>query len=298
MQTGGRAAEIPQKDRQPTPLPSGQGRRTLVRDLPEQGDTDVAASELADLRRQVAELREAVRARDDFIAIAAHELRNPMTPIMAVAELALKAARDAEGSCPPRITTLLERMQLFAQDFIQRSVRLLDVGRIESGNLRLLPSTTDVSCLVRSVAHRYDLIGARSHSPVELDVEDGITGVLDQLAVEQVIENLLSNALKFGRGEPVTLRLRSGGQSARLDVQDRGIGMSPEQQAHLFARFEQIVAQHRGGGFGVGLWLSNRLVTAMQGRIDVSSCVGKGSTFTVILPLSPVKPIGAIHGAA
>ena len=269
-----------------------------MRDLPEQLGNDVAASDLAGLRQQVAELRQAVRARDDFIAIAAHELRNPMTPIMAVAEMALKAARDAEGSCPPRITTLLERMQLFAQDFIQRSIRLLDVSRIESGNLRLLPSMTNLSCLVRSVAHRYDLIAARGHSPVELDVEDGITGFLDQLAVEQVIENLLSNALKFGGDEPVTLRLRSDEQSARLDVQDRGIGMSLDQQARLFVRFEQVVAQHRGGGFGVGLWLANRLVTAMQGRIDVSSGVGKGSTFTVTLPLSPPDSDRTVHGAA
>ena len=235
---------------------------------------------------------------DDFIAIAAHELRNPMTPIMAVAELALKAAREAEGICPPRITTLLERMQLFAQDFIQRSTRLLDVSRIESGNLRLLPSTIDLSSLVRSVAARYDFIAARSHSPIELDVDKGIIGVLDQLAVEQVIENLLSNALKFGTGEPVTLRLRSDGGSARLDVQDRGVGMSPDQQARLFVRFEQVVAQHRGGGFGVGLWLANRLIMGMEGRIDVSSDVGSGSTFTVTLPLASSDPNRTTHGAA
>ena len=258
-----------------------------MRDFLEQADVDVAALELAELRQQVAELRQAVRARDDFIAIAAHELRNPMMPIMAVAELALKAAREAEGSCPPRITTLLERMQLFAQDFIRRSIRLLDVSRIESGNLRLLPSTIDLSSLVRSVAERYEVIAARSHSPVELDVEEGIVGVLDRLAVEQVIENLLSNALKFGTGEPVTLRLRSDRRSARLDVQDRGIGMSPDQQARLFVRFEQVVAQHRGSGFGVGLWLANRLIMGMEGCIDVSSDVGKGSTFTVTLPLAP-----------
>ena len=291
-------AEILRGRQQPTQSPARPGERTRLRDLPEQADIDVAASELADLRRQVAELREAVRARDDFIAIAAHELRNPITPIMAVAELALKAARDAEGSCPPRITTLLERMQLFAQDFLQRSIRLLDVSRIESGNLRLLPSAIDLSSLVRSVAQKYDVLADRSDSPLELDVEEGINGVLDRLAVEQVIENLLSNALKFGIGEPVTLRLRSDGRSARLDVQDRGIGMSPDQQARLFVRFEQVVAQRRGSGYGVGLWLANRLTMAMEGRIDVASCVGEGSTLTVTLPLAPSISDRTTHGAA
>jgi two-component system, OmpR family, sensor kinase len=269
-----------------------------VRDLPEQAGSDVAASELADLRRQVTELRRAVRARDDFIAIAAHELRNPMTPIVAVADLALAAARNAEDTCPPRVTSLLERMQLLAQDFIQRSTRLLDVSRIEAGNLRLEPSPTDLSALVLAVARKYDVTAARVRSPVELDIQDGVAGLLDQLAVEQVTENLLSNALKFGAGAPVMLRLRSDGRSACLDVGDRGIGMSPDQQARLFGRFEQVVSQHRGSGFGVGLWLANHLVTAMDGRIGVSSSPGKGSTFTVTLPLAPPAPDGTAHDAA
>src|SRR6195952_185889 len=147
---------------------------SLMRDRPEQVGADTAAAELAELRQQVAQLRDAVRARDDFIAIAAHELRNPMTPIMGVAELALKAARDAESTCPPRVTTLLERMQLLAQDFIQRSTRLLDVSRIEAGNLQLRPSATDLSALVLSVAQKYDVIAARSRSSIELVIEDGI----------------------------------------------------------------------------------------------------------------------------
>lgn len=269
-----------------------------MRDLPEQGGIDVAASELADLRQQVAELRQAVRARDDFIAIAAHELRNPMMPILAIAELALKTARNAEDKCPARITTLLERMESSAQDFVRRSVQLLDVSRIESGNLRLLPSLIDVSWLVRSVAEKYGAIAARGRTQLVLDVEDGISGVLDLLSVEQIIENLLCNALKFGIGEPVTLRLCLDGEAARLDVQDQGIGMSPDQQARLFSRFEQIVAQHRGGGFGVGLWLAHRLVTAMEGRIDILSCVGQGSTFRVTLPLAPLARDRTTDGSA
>jgi two-component system, OmpR family, sensor kinase len=271
---------------------------SLMRDQPEQVRVDIVATELADLRQQVVQLRDAVRARDDFIAIAAHELRNPMTPIMAVAELALKAARDAESACPPRITTLLERMQLLAQDFIQRSTRLLDVSRIEAGNLQLRPSETDLSALVLSVTQKYGATAAHRRSPVKLDIKGGVTGILDRLAVEQVVENLLSNAFKFGAGEPVTVRLRSDGQSAQLDVQDQGLGMSPDQQARIFGRFEQVIAQHRGSGFGVGLWLANCLVAAMDGQITVSSHIGEGSTFTVILPLAPPGPDGTPHDAA
>jgi two-component system OmpR family sensor kinase len=268
-----------------------------VRDLLDQVEPDLAAAELADLRQQVTQLRDAVRARDDFIAIAAHELRNPMTPLMMVAELALKAARDAESACPPRVTTLLERMQLLAQDFIQRSTRLLDVSRIEAGNLQLRPSETDLSALVHSVTQKYDIAATHRRSSVEFDIKSGITGILDRLAVEQVVENLLSNAFKFGAGKPVTVRLRSDGRSAQLDVQDRGIGMSPDQQGRIFGRFEQVIAHHRGTGFGVGLWLANRLVAAMDGQIAVSSHMGEGSTFTVTLPLAPPEPDRTTHDA-
>lgn len=242
------------------------------------------------MRQQVEELRQAVRARDDFIAIAAHELRNPMTPIAGLAELALAAARKAEGTCPPLVTTLLDRMQLAVQEFVKRATRLLDVSRIEAGNLRLELSVIDLSVLVLAVVQRYDIAAKRGNSPLELDIEQGVAGLWDRLAVEQVVENLLSNALKFGAAKPVTVRLRSDGRSACLEVQDRGVGMLPDQQARIFGRFEQVVTQHRGSGFGVGLWIANRLVTAMDGRIAVSSRVGEGSTFTITLPLTPSEP--------
>jgi len=274
------------------------GGHAPLRDLPEKDASDAAASELADLRRQVEELRQAVRARDDFIAIAAHELRNPMAPILGVAELALTTARKAKGTCPPRIVVLLERMQRLVQEYVGRAERLLHVSRIGAGNLRLEPSSLDLSALVLSVAQRYEVVAARGRSRLDLDVQAGVIAVIDQLAVEEIIENLLSNALKFGIGSPVTLRLRSNGQSAQLDVQDHGIGVSADQQARLFGRFEQVVAQHGGVGFGIGLWVADRLVTAMGGRIAVSSRLGEGSTFTVAFPLAPPEPDRMTHEPA
>jgi two-component system OmpR family sensor kinase len=242
---------------------------------------------LAELRRQVEELRQAVRARDDFTAIAAHELRNPMTPIMGVAELALLAAQKAEGNCPPRVLALLERLQHLVQDYMKRATRLLDISRIEAGNLHLQASTADLSGLVHSVAERYEAEAAHQHCSLERDIEDGITAECDPLAMEQVIENLLSNALKFGAGKPVSLRLRADESSAWVEVQDRGIGMSADQQARIFGRFEQVVANHSGGGFGLGLWIANSLITAMDGRLKVASRPGEGSTFQAGLRLSP-----------
>lgn len=268
-------------------------------ELREQTVSDDVSSELAALRQQVEELRQAVRARDDFIAIAAHELRNPMTPLLGVADLALASARAAEDTCPPRVTILLERMQLIVQDYVQRATRLLDVSRIQAGNLRLEPSATDLSALVLSVSQRYEVTAIRGRSPLDLDIADAVCGVWDRLAVEQIAENLLSNALKFGVGQPVTLRLRSDERSARLEVQDRGVGMTSDQQARIFGRFEQVVSQHRdAGGFGIGLWVANQLAGAMGGCVTVSSRLGEGSTFTVTLPLTPADRDRTTHDAA
>jgi two-component system OmpR family sensor kinase len=256
-------------------------------------------SELAELRQLIETLRGSVRARDDFIAIAAHELRNPMTPIVGVAELALIAARK-EGKCPPRVIILLERLQRLVQDYVRRATKLLDVTRLESGNLKLEPAATatDVSQLVLSIVHRYEAEAAHQHCALEHDIEADISGRFDPLAVEQVIDNLVSNAVKFGAGKPVTIRLRSDGRAACLAVQDRGIGMSIDQQARIFGRFEQIVARHDGSGFGLGLWIASRLVAAMDGRITVSSRPSEGSIFTVILPLVPPGQESDAHDRA
>jgi two-component system, OmpR family, sensor kinase len=241
-------------------------------------------AELAKLHRQVEELRQAVRARDNFIVIAAHELRNPMTPIIGLTELALKVAREAEGNCPPRVTALLERLENVVADYMKMATRLLDVSRLDAGNFRLHPTTTDLSTLVRSVAQRYEVAAAHQGCSLEYDIENEICGIWDPIAIEQIVENLLSNALKFGAGKPVRLRLRAETGSVRLEVRDRGIGMSPEHQARIFERFEQIIGDHRGSGFGIGLWVVNRLASAMEGHIAVSSRLDRGSTFTVMLP--------------
>lgn len=248
------------------------------------------ALEIARLRQLVDEQRLAIRARDDFIAIAAHELRNPMTPILGVAQLAYTAALQGGSTCPPRIKVLLEQMQIAVEEFIKRATKLLDVSRIESGNLRLEPSETDLSAVTSSVGQRYTVAAARAQSPLELDIESGIVSFVDTLAFEQVVDNLMSNALKFGIGKAVTLRLRSEGRFVKLDVQDRGVGMEPQQQSRIFGRFEQVVIQHSGSGFGIGLWVASRLVMAMNGRISVSSQLGQGSTFTVTLPLETSDP--------
>jgi signal transduction histidine kinase len=247
---------------------------------------DDQAPELARLRDRVAALEEAVRARDDFIAIAAHELRNPMQAILGTAELALDTAHKAAG-CPPRLIRLLSRMHDLVENYIVRATRLLEITRIKANNLQLDPSRIDLSDLVRKSCGSYRPLARRSGTTLELLIDNGIVGELDRLAVEQILDNLLSNAIKFGAGKPVTVRLQANGREVYLKVRDQGIGMSSEQQQRIFGRFEQVVTEHRGGGFGVGLWVTARLISAMGGRMSVVSKPGEGSSFIMTLPLGP-----------
>jgi len=240
----------------------------------------------ASLSREVEELKIAVQARDDLIAIAAHELRNPMTPILGVAELALTAARNADATVPPRVIMLLERMELLIHDYVRRATRLLDVTRMCSDNFRVEPADIDLSVIVRTIISRYEVVAGHCGSVIEIDVADDLRCFCDGLAAEQVVENLLSNALKFGAGRPVSIRLYAETGSAVIEVRDNGVGMRPDQRERLFGRFEQVLSEYRAGGFGIGLWVSKRLVEAMTGSIDVASTVGQGSSFVVRLPLT------------
>ncbi|MBL6080068.1 HAMP domain-containing histidine kinase [Belnapia sp. T18] len=246
-----------------------------------------------DKDRLIAELREAVRVRDEFVAIAAHELRNPMTPILMQVSSLLAAARAPDRCRPELLVPRMEILQIAVREFVRRSTALLDVSRIAAGNVRIEPVEVDLTGVVSGVVDRAVIAARMARSTLEADLQPGVLANLDRLAMEQVAENLLSNAIKFGAGKPVNVVLRSDGHVARLAVQDRGIGISEEDRARIFARFERAVARRDHGGFGIGLWLANQLVTAMDGTIAVESVPGEGTIFTVTMPLG----VAAQHGA-
>jgi two-component system, OmpR family, sensor kinase len=238
--------------------------------------------------RLAAELVEAVRARDEFIAIAAHELRNPMTPILGYAEYLLAVGRRPESECPEAIIAALERLAGLIGEYIKRATTLLDVSRITAGKLRAELSLVYLSEVMRQAVERHRPEAERSGCRLWSSIEDNVSGLLDQLAVEQIADNLLSNAIKYGAGEPIEVSLFHRGAKAKLTVRDHGIGISEADQARIFDAFERAVIRREHGGFGIGLWVVRRLVDTMQGEIHVTSRPAKGSTFTVILPLSPM----------
>jgi two-component system OmpR family sensor kinase len=246
----------------------------------------------ADKDRLIEELREAVRARDEFVAIAAHELRNPMTPILMQVGMLLAAARNPSRCRPEIMLPRVEVLEQAVQEFVRRATTLLDMSRIAAGNLRIDRSEVDLSSVVRGVAERAAVAARMARCRLKVDLANGVVGMWDRLAVQQVAENLLSNAIKFGAGKPVDIGLRADGRVAELTVRDRGIGISEDDRARIFQRFERAVTRREHGGFGIGLWLANQMVEAMGGRIEVESRLGEGTSFVVRLPLESVGEIG------
>jgi two-component system, OmpR family, sensor kinase len=236
-------------------------------------------------------LKEAVRARDEFIAIAAHELRNPMTPILLQVERLLDLAR--RGSPPEPFADLVQQLDLLRrliQSYLKRAGTLLDISRITSGKLHLDLVPVNLSRVIDEVLDELSPTARLAGCKIATGVAADVIGLWDQLAIEEIVENLVSNAIKYGAGQPIDVTLARDEAAAWLVVRDRGIGISEEDQARLFGRFERAVAQRRQGGFGIGLWLVRQLVHAMGGEILIKSRSGEGSTFRVTLPLKPGAP--------
>ena len=239
----------------------------------------------AALAARVADLEAELRARDDFLLIAAHELRNPMTPISARLELLLARARQMSGGVPAGLLHGLELLEGLVNAYLRRATSLLEVARVSSGKLNLQTAEVDLSALIRQVTENMLPLAESAGCQVRITVEDGVSALCDPMAVEQILENLLSNAIRFGPGRPVEVSLASDGGVARLSVRDEGVGISDCDQALIFERFARSRRANPNGGFGVGLWVTRQLVRAMRGEISVASRRGAGSAFSVRLPL-------------
>jgi two-component system OmpR family sensor kinase len=241
------------------------------------------AAEIEDLKRQIAELQIAVAARDDFLAIAAHELRNPMTPILGQVER-LNRMIAGGASDPVQTRTTVRLIGQLVRQFIKRATLLLDVSRMSSGKLSLHIETFDADQLIKRVVKALQPAAEHAGSSLAYEQDMPVIVSLDALAVEQILDNILLNALRYGRRRPVHITLGQGDTLIWIVVRDQGIGISQADQARIFHRFEQAVSMATHGGFGVGLWVVGQLVQAMGGRVKIDSAVNEGTSFTVTLP--------------
>jgi PAS domain S-box-containing protein len=250
--------------------------------------------DINDRKRTEAELVKAVRDRDDFLSIASHELRTPLTTLQLEIESTQRALvrRPAAALASGALAKHVEIAGKQTQRLVALVEQLLDVSRLSSGRRRLTLTEFDLSALALEIVDRLKATCEAAGCPVEVHAETKAVGVWDRSGLEQVITNLLTNAVKYGARSLIRIMVtRTPGQTV-LTVQDQGIGIAPEDQDRIFGRFERAVSAFNYGGFGLGLWIGREIVHMHGGTIGVQSTLGSGATFTMTLPTK------VPHGAA
>jgi len=266
------------------------GLALFFRDITERKKAEAEREALLSTERCArAAAEEAIRSRDDFLSIASHELRTPLTSLLLATEQVVRGARRLPN-LPPNAMHALENVRQQAQRLVRLVDALLDVARIQSGRLELELEETDLTEVVSEVLTRFEAERLRSRSGLVLHAEGPVIGMWDRSRLDQVATNLISNAIKYGRGNPIEVTVRADENDARLEVRDRGIGVTPEQSARLFRRFERAVSSRQYGGLGLGLFIVREIVERHGGTVNVESTAEVGSTFTVTLPRRPVRP--------
>lgn len=241
------------------------------------------------------ELEQAVRMRDDFMSIVAHEVRTPLNGLILETQLRKRhLARDnAAAFTLDKMHAMVDRDERQIKSLIRLIEDMLDVSRIRTGKLSIRPTRFDLSALVSELLQSFSRQIDAAEASVTLDAEQPVIGNWDEFRIEQVISNLLTNALRYGAKGLVAVRVYSEEGRALVDVQDQGIGISEEDQKRIFQQFERVSAKHTGAGLGLGLFISEQIVTAHGGTITVQSRIGEGALFRVCLPLQENSQINA-----
>ena len=247
---------------------------------------------MAAVRRAAAEhrakehaLRRLLAEKDEFLTIASHEFRTPLTTIGLQADglLRLLSGPLVPEEVGSRLRRRVEMVRSSCRRLEEIIERLLDVLAMNDGNPFTEVQPVDVAEVARQVVARFQQ--NRQAGPVLSLTTDGQSiGPYDKRAIEQILSNLLSNAIKFGEGKPVEVFVKSEPSLVRIIVQDSGKGIDPKDQERIFDRFGRAVSRNDYGGFGLGLWMVRRLAEALHGVARVKSSPGMGSTFTIELP--------------
>jgi len=238
--------------------------------------------------QNVTELVRAIKARDEFLSIASHELKTPLTSLMMQVQLRQRALTTGDAAAfSPAALARMVASDVRQVDRLTRLVNdILDVSRISSGRLTLeLGDPVDLIAAVGDVLERSAPVLAAAGCKITFDVPAApVVGRWDRARLEQVVLNLLTNAIKYGRGRPIHCAVAATTQRASFTIHDEGVGIAPRDQERIFLIFERAISANEVSGLGLGLYIARRLVEAHGGSIHVESRVGEGATFTVELP--------------
>lgn len=255
--------------------------------MPDCSHREELAARIAQLERENVSLTEALASRDLFLAVAAHELRNPMTAIAGRVGF-LRRLIGKKSSSAEKIEASCDQLEWLIMRYMQRANILLDVARVNTGNFKFIPEVVDVHALMHEVVESLCPLAEHAGCDISFDLQDELALHTDRLSLEQIFDNLISNAIKYGSGSRIAIHAFSDQKNgaAYISVRDHGPGIDPADQARIFQRFERAVLPgQRATGFGIGLWVVRQLTEALGGTITVQSEPGLGSTFTIMMPL-------------
>jgi PAS domain S-box-containing protein len=232
-------------------------------------------------RLRLAHAEEAIRLRDEFLSIASHELRTPLTAL----QLQLESLEEQTAASAAKLSAKVAGAVRSSQRLGVLIDSLLDVSRIATGQLSLSPHEMDLrqslELLLDGLRDSADRAGAR----LDLEGESSLWGEWDEVRLEQLVTNLVANAIKYGGGQPIVVRLARDGDAAVIEVRDHGPGIQPGDMERIFERFERASSRRHHGGFGLGLYVAREIARAHGGSIDVRNAEGGGACFRVRLPL-------------
>jgi signal transduction histidine kinase len=242
---------------------------------------------LKQLQTTQTELEQAVRMRDDFMSIVAHEVRTPLNGLILETQLRkMHLARDnASAFTLDKMHAMVDRDERQIKSLIRLIEDMLDVSRIRTGKLSIRSTRFDLVQLVSNLLQNFAPQVDAAECSVAFTAEQPVVGNWDEFRIEQVISNLLTNALRYGGKSRIDVRVYSHEGQARVEVQDRGIGISEENQKRIFQQFERVSAKTVVAGLGLGLFISEQIVAAHGGSIAVESKINEGALFRVCLPL-------------
>lgn len=230
------------------------------------------------------EAQEAAQARDEFLSIASHELKTPMTALSLQLQLLIRElkSRAELSSSYQGIQLCLNQVRKLTELLDD----LLDMTRIRAGQIVLNKTLVDLPELVREVMKRFQPEAQALGISITLSGEPHLSGIWDPVRLEQVLSNLISNAIKYGNKQPVEITINKKGTQAVISIEDHGPGIEPEFQKKIFRRFERAPSCEHLGGLGLGLYITHQLVQAHEGTIRLHSEIGLGSQFIVTLPIA------------
>lgn len=243
----------------------------------------------AQLQETQQKLEHAVRTRDEVISIVSHELRTPLNAFGL--EFYTRRYYLEHGKMEEFAADKIARMIDFDDRQLSRLTRLmndaLDVSRIRNGQLSIRPTPVNLGDVVQSVIAQLALQCEAAGCSVEIIQRAPVVGHWDEFRLEQAVINVLLNALRHGAGKAIEMTVKEVGCGARLSIKDNGDGILPENQQRIFQQFAHSGENKRSKGLGVGLFITDQIVKAHNGRIHVCSMPGEGATFSILLPLKP-----------